>query len=115
MGKQDSKTDSPIDTLRREMREEAIADYNQAIRLNPQYAGSYNNLGTLYGAEGNYPESIRYFTKAIECDNKLGNAYMNRGLAYLYLGNEQKACEDFKSSMECGSDSGKQLYEKLRR
>jgi len=26
MGKQDSKTDSPIDTLRREMREEAIAD-----------------------------------------------------------------------------------------
>ena len=96
-------------------REEAIADYNRGIRLNPQYAGSYNNLGILYGAEGNYPESIRYFTKAIECDNKLGNAYMNRGLAYLYLGNEQKACEDFKSSMECGSDSGKQLYEKLRR
>ncbi len=32
----------------------AIADYNEAIRLNPQYANAYNNRGEAYFAKGDF-------------------------------------------------------------
>jgi tetratricopeptide (TPR) repeat protein len=37
---------------------QAIADYNEAIDLNPRYAEAYNNRGIVYGHIGDEQKAI---------------------------------------------------------
>ena len=64
----------------------AIEDYDEAIRLNPQYADAYNKRGIAYGDLGQYERAIEDWDEAIRLDPQYGNAYYNRGIAYGYLG-----------------------------
>jgi tetratricopeptide (TPR) repeat protein len=64
----------------------AIADFNDAIKLNPKYANAYNNRGAIYYRKGEVDRAIADFNDAIKLNPKLALAYYNRGLAY-----EQKA------------------------
>ncbi|MBL8146328.1 MAG: tetratricopeptide repeat protein, partial [Anaerolineae bacterium] len=47
---------SPIDALQRV--DEALADYDRAIDLNPEYAEAYNNRGNVYAALRRYDEAL---------------------------------------------------------
>ena len=46
--------------------ERAIQDYDEAIRLNPQYVYAYNNRGLTYQSLGKVEEAERDFQKAKE-------------------------------------------------
>ncbi|MDJ0661873.1 MAG: tetratricopeptide repeat protein, partial [Crocosphaera sp.] len=46
--------------------QKAIADFTQAIELNPNYAEAYNNRGNAYGNLEEYQKAIADFTKTIE-------------------------------------------------
>jgi len=45
--------------------DEAIEEYNEAIRLNPEYAEAYNNRGLAYKEQGKKAEAIADFEKFI--------------------------------------------------
>ena len=60
----------------------AIADFDKAIALNPDYAAAYYNRGTAYGMKGDYDRAIADFGRAIKLNPKDADAYNNRGLAY---------------------------------
>ena len=44
----------------------AEKEYQLAISLNPHYAEAKNNLGSIYGQQGNYQEAERLLRHAIE-------------------------------------------------
>ena len=52
------------------------------ISDNRAFAQYYNNVGSKYLAEGNYPEAFRYFIKAIKTEPKLSFAWSNLGVIY---------------------------------
>ena len=60
----------------------AIADYTEAIRLDPKNANAYSNRGYAYSDKGDTDRAIADFTEAIRLDPKFAIAYNNRGLAY---------------------------------
>ena len=60
----------------------AIADYTEAIRLDPKYANAYHNRGLAYRDKGDTDRAIADYTEAIRLDPKYANAYNNRGVAY---------------------------------
>lgn len=62
--------------------DQAISDYNEAIRLKPDYADAYNNIGVAYYGKGDYNQAIREYSKAIRLNPDYANAYNNRGVAY---------------------------------
>ena len=70
--------------------QEAIADYDKAIELNPKYFNAYYNRGTAKDGLKQYKESIADYDKAIELDPKYFDAYYNRGFAYLELAQKKK-------------------------
>jgi Flp pilus assembly protein TadD len=58
----------------------ALADYNQAIALNPKYSGAYMNRGILkYNKLNDVQGALADYNQAIALDPKNSNAYMNRG------------------------------------
>jgi len=72
----------------------AIADCNEAIRLDPKFAEAYNNRGNAYYAKGNYDRAIADASEAIWLDPSLALAYNNRGNAYYAKGDYDRAIAD---------------------
>ena len=62
--------------------DKAISFYLRSIELDPDYAGTYYNLGVVYGEQGNFPKAIELYEKAIELDPDYAWAYINLGNTY---------------------------------
>ena len=66
--------------------DKALADFNQAIQLDPTYVFAYNNCGNVYLHKGDYDKAIADYDKAIQLDPKYAGAYDNRVKAYKVKG-----------------------------
>ena len=63
----------------------AIADFTEALRLDPNNADTYIDRGNAYryrGSSGDYEMAIRDYTQAIRLDPNNADAYCYRGIAY---------------------------------
>ena len=76
-------------------REKAIEYYSKAIKLNPEYAIAYNNLGNTKRGLSDYPGAMAAFDKAIELNPNYAKAYYNRGNAKSGLGDYPGAIADY--------------------
>ncbi|MCC5631689.1 tetratricopeptide repeat protein [Nostoc sphaeroides CHAB 2801] len=77
----------------------AIEDYNQAIRLNPNFAEAYNNRGAAHHTLGNNQTAINDYNQAIRLNPNFAEAYNNRGTAHHTLGNNQTAINDYNQAI----------------
>ena len=75
---------------------EAISNYTNAIKINPNFAAAYFNRGNAYYNNGNYDLAISDYTKATGINPNLPQAYNNRGGAYINKGNNDQARLDLK-------------------
>jgi len=85
--------------------ERAIADYTQAIRMQPDYAEAYNNRGYAYYWQGQYPNAIADYDRAIALRPTYPYAYNNRGAAYMASGDSERAISDFDQAIQQQPDS----------
>ena len=79
---------------------EAIKDYDEAIRLNPQSAEAYFKRGFFYQNLGQGEQAIEDFDKAIRIDSQFAKAYSNRAYAYLNKGHYGQTIADCTSAIK---------------
>ena len=85
----------------------AIADYDQAIRLDPKDAGSFNNRGYAYFSKREYDRAIADFDKAVAFNPKYGHALQNRAMAYHNKGDYERAVEGYDRALPLASAANK--------
>lgn len=73
--------------------QQAIADYDQAIRRDPNYLAAYNNRGTAYAGLEQYKAATADFDHAIDLDHNYAMAHTNKGLVYQSLQQLDKAIQ----------------------
>jgi tetratricopeptide (TPR) repeat protein len=73
----------------------AIADYGEAIRLNPRHANAYSNRGIAWSAKGDNDRAIADYGEAIRLNPQYAYAYRNRGLAWRAKGDYDRAIADY--------------------
>ena len=78
----------------------AIADYTEAIRLNPKYDEAYNDRGIARSELGDKQGAIADYNTAIKINPNLAQAYNNRGIARSELGDKQGAIADYNSALK---------------
>jgi tetratricopeptide (TPR) repeat protein len=71
--------------------EQAVREYNEALRAYPALAAAHNNLGSAHFAAGRFEEAAAAFRRAVELDPAYGQAHFNLALAHLKLGREREA------------------------
>ena len=80
--------------------EGAIFDYNEAIRINPNYYEAYNNRGLSKYYSGDHPEgAISDYNEAIRINPNYVRAYARRGLAFQRLQKNEQANSNFKKAI----------------
>lgn len=84
----------------------AIADYSEAIRINPKYALPYNNRGNAYRSKGDNDRAITDLDQAIRLDPEYGYAYANRGITYEKLADVDRARADFNTVLRLPRGNG---------
>lgn len=77
-------------------------DFDQVIRLQPDFSFAYYNKANILCAQREYKDAIRYYNKAIEVDPEFSEAYFNRGLTYIYIGEHDKGMADLSKAGELG-------------
>jgi tetratricopeptide (TPR) repeat protein len=77
----------------------AIADYDQAISIDPIYSHGYFNRGATHLEAGRTELAIADFDRALQIDPGLVQAFVNRGLARLEAGLPDQAIDDFSAAL----------------
>ena len=80
--------------------EEAIADYNMAIALDPDYVDAYYRLGLVKHHVGRYESAISDFDKFISRIPDHANVHYYRAEANSSLGHSVEARADLQTALE---------------
>ena len=78
----------------------AIQDFNEALRLSPNYAYAFRDRGLAYYAKRDYDHAIQDFNEVIRLAPNYASAYYNRGNAYGNRGNAYDNNSDYGHAIQ---------------
>ena len=84
--------------------EGAIADYGEAIGLNPQFGDAYYNRGNVRVKLGRREEAITDYGAAIRVNPQDADAYIHRDNVYLSKGMTNRAITDYSEAIRLSPD-----------
>lgn len=82
--------------------EKILKDYDEVIRINPDFPYAYFNKGNIYCAKKDFRSAVLEYNKAINKNAEFAEAYFNRGLTRLHLGDTEKGISDLSKAGELG-------------
>ena len=78
----------------------ALADFSEAIRLDPKFSDAYVQRGQAMFKNGNADRAIADFTQALQIDPRNAGAFKARGMAMLYKGDDDGAIIDLTKAIQ---------------
>ncbi|HCU34011.1 MAG TPA: hypothetical protein DGT21_00790 [Armatimonadetes bacterium] len=81
--------------MRMDRLQDALADFNKAIELDPEYADAWMNRGGVYYMMGQSDKAITELDRAAELNGANPQIYFNRALAHEDLGHIVDAILDY--------------------
>lgn len=79
--------------------DEALAEFEAALRVNPGSAMAYNKIGVIYAEKRELARAEQAFRKAIDCDQKYAPAYSNLGNIFLERGELDRAIAAYEEAI----------------
>ena len=81
------------------MYKEAIEAYQQSLKINPDFAETYVNLGIDYYRLGKYDDAINIFKQAIQIKPDIISVYIKLGATYIVNGEYSMAVDILKKAI----------------
>ena len=83
---------------------EAVEEYGQALRIDPDSAEAHNNLGIALFALGNVPEGLRHFEKSLQIKPQWASAHYNFAEALARAGKLEDAIVQYQEALRITPD-----------
>jgi tetratricopeptide (TPR) repeat protein len=79
--------------------DDAIAEYTQALDIDPNYAAAYEGRGNVYFFQGYYDSAIIEYNRIILLSPKYAEAYFRRAVAYYNKGDYERAIAGYNEAI----------------
>lgn len=89
--------------------DKAIKSFKQAVKIDPDFAFAWDNLGLAYRKTERYKKAITAYEKSIEIDPTGLTPRQNLAIVYNYTGDYNKAIEAYESMAEI-DDTNPEVY-----
>jgi len=89
--------------------EQAIYNYQKAIKIYPRHAFAYNNLALIYTKLGQYENAVNCFKHALAIDPKYALSYFNLGATYSRTGDTENSIPCLIKAARLGDEEAQQL------
>lgn len=83
---------------------EALLDFEDALRLDPERYRAIHNRGVLAAQAGRYADAFDDFNQTIELNPKFAKAYSNRAALWVQAGEHAKASADYRQAINLDPD-----------
>jgi tetratricopeptide (TPR) repeat protein len=80
--------------------DEAVAHYQQALRIAPEYPETRVNLGNVFFRDGNIPAAIAQFEQALATSPDYAQAHNNLGSALFQMGHLPEAIAHYQQALQ---------------
>ena len=84
--------------------DEAISQFQKAVRLEPDAAEAYDHLGITFFNKGQLDEAIRQFGEALRLDPDYADAHYNLGVLFYQQGRTDQAIRQFQETIRLKPD-----------
>jgi len=91
--------------LRKGRTSEAIDQFTEALRINPDYAEAHNNLGYALSVTGRTSAAIEQCKEALRIDPTYAHAHNNLGNALAQTGRASEAIDHYKQTLRMNPNS----------
>jgi tetratricopeptide (TPR) repeat protein len=79
--------------------DQAVAQYDSALAIKPQYATARTNRGVALAKQGKYDDAIAIYKGAIAIKPDLPEAHINLGAAFASQGRNDEAIEEYRTAI----------------
>lgn len=86
--------------------DQALACYEQALRMRPDFAEALNSYGFVLQDLGRLEQALRCYTRALELAPQLATARLNLGMLQLKLGLWQAGWENYEARWTGSAEAG---------
>jgi len=88
----------------------AIADFDQAIQLDPNHATALTKRGDAHAAKGDHDRAIADYDRAIKIDPNNADLFNSRGTAYNAKGDRDRAIASYSRAIAINPSDAKAFY-----
>ncbi|MDQ5827699.1 MAG: tetratricopeptide repeat protein [Chloroflexota bacterium] len=92
--------------------DKAIADFKQAIELDPDYLDAHLSLGDVSKCKGDYSQALKSYARVLEIDAEYATAYFQRGMVYESKEDWAKAINEFNKYIALVPDDAQGYVER---
>ncbi|MBI2413897.1 MAG: tetratricopeptide repeat protein [Deltaproteobacteria bacterium] len=90
--------------------DKAVASYEKAIEIDPNYADAYGNRGVAYLKLGRMNDALEDLSTAIRLNPESAELHGNRGVAFITTGEYEKAIGDLSESIRLSPSTAAKGY-----
>ena len=80
--------------------QDALKDFETAVRLNPNFYQAYSNRALIYRYMGDQQAALQDYNRALQINPNYDAAYIGRGNLYRLAGRGNEAFQDFERAIQ---------------